>query len=70
MARLIKMGPEGHTTIELDTEEAVAEAEEIVRIARERGQHILEKRGKGYEQVDVFNPQAEETYILVPMAGG
>ena len=56
----------GHTTIELNTEEAIKEAQRII----DTGHYALfEQEGEDYTQVKTLNPEAET--ILVPqLAGG
>lgn len=78
MSRLIVANRRGHQVIEwdpaIDTEEsraAIAEAERIIREAREQGcavsrkidgQHVLDR--------SPFDPQAEEYQIIAPIVGG
>jgi hypothetical protein len=77
MHRIIVANRRGHQVVEwetTDTEEArasIAEAERILREARERGcavsrrvgdQHLLDNRP--------FDPSVEEYQIIAPIAGG
>jgi hypothetical protein len=78
MARLIIANRRGHQVLEwnpaLDTEEAreaIAEAERIIRDARERGCAISRKVGDQHVlDHGPFDPQAEEYQIIAPIAGG
>ncbi len=78
MSRLIIANRRGHQVLEWDstvdtdeTREAIAEAERIIKDARQRGcavsrkvddKHVLD-RGR-------FDPSAEEYQIIAPIAGG
>lgn len=78
MARLIIANRRGHQTLEwdpaTDTEEVravIAEAERIIREAREQG-CLISRKTSGRHVLDEgpFDPQAEEYQIIAPIAGG
>lgn len=77
MHRIIVANRRGHQVIEwetTDTEEAriqIAEAERILREARERGCAISKKVGGQHVlDHDPFDPNVEEYQIVAPIAGG
>ncbi|ACZ43063.1 hypothetical protein Tter_2162 [Thermobaculum terrenum ATCC BAA-798] len=78
MARLIIANRRGHQVLEwdpaTDTEEVkavIAEAERIIREAREQGCKISRKVGDHHELYDgPFDPNVEEYQIIAPIAGG
>ncbi len=77
MGRIIVANRRGHQVVEwdtVDTEEArqqVAEAERILREARENG-CLISKKVDGQHVIDrePFNPRVEEYQIVAPIAGG
>ncbi len=77
MGRIIVANRHGHQVVEwttTDTEEAretIAEAERILRDAREAG-CAISKKVDGVHVLDygAFDPQAEEYQIIAPIAGG
>ncbi|CAA9541365.1 MAG: hypothetical protein AVDCRST_MAG19-1537 [uncultured Thermomicrobiales bacterium] len=77
MGRIIVANRRGHQLVEwetIDTEEAragVAEAERILREARDSG-CAVSKKVDGVHVLDrgAFDPQAEEYQIVAPIAGG
>jgi hypothetical protein len=78
MARLIIANRRGHQVLEwdpsVDTEEAratIAEAERIIREARQRGCRVSRKVD-GHHVLDdgPFDPNVEEYQIIAPIAGG
>lgn len=77
MHRIIVANRRGHQVVEwetTDTEEArihIAEAERILREAREQGCAISKKVG-GQHVLDngPFDPNVEEYQIIAPIAGG
>ncbi|MCC7105389.1 MAG: hypothetical protein IT307_09630 [Chloroflexi bacterium] len=77
MHRLIIANRRGHQVLEwetTDTEEArrqIAEAERIVREARDRGCVVSRKEG-GHHVLDdrPFDPNVEEYQVIAPIAGG
>ncbi len=78
MHRIIVANRRGHQVIEwdpaLDTEEgraALAEAERIIREAREKG-CAISKKVDGRHVLDnaPFDPKVEEYQIVAPIAGG
>jgi hypothetical protein len=77
MGRILVANRRGHEVIEwenTDTAEAqlqVAEAERILREARERGCAVSRKAGDQHILDDgPFDPNAEEYQIIAPIAGG
>ena len=78
MARLIIANRHGHQTLEwdaaTDTEEVravIAEAERIIREAREQGCRVSQKVDGQHVLYDgPFDPHAEEYQIIAPIAGG
>ena len=82
MAQLKVLGGKGHTTttwdpakVETGNPEALAavrEAEKIVHEAQARGAALFEinPQTKKGAKVDKFDPQAEETLVVLPIAGG
>lgn len=77
MGRIIVANRRGHQVVEwttTDTEQArqlIAEAERILREARQRGCAISRKVGDQHVLDDgPFDPQAEEYQIIAPIAGG
>ena len=78
MARLIIANRRGHQAVEwdteLDTEEsraAIAEAERIIREAREQGCLVSRKEGNQHVLYDgPFDPKVEEYQVIAPIAGG
>lgn len=77
MHRLIIANRWGHQVLEWDTTETeearavIAEAERILREARERGCAVSKKVG-GQHVLDhgPFDPEAEEYQIIAPIVGG
>ena len=77
MGRIIVANRRGHQIVEweqTDTEEAresIAEAERILREARERG-CAISRKVDGVHVLDngQFDPEAEEYQIIAPIAGG
>lgn len=79
MGRIIVANRRGHQVVEwnntdTDTEEArrqIAEAERILREAREHG-CLVSKKVDGQHVLDKapFDPKAEEYQIIAPIAGG
>jgi hypothetical protein len=78
VGRIIVANRRGHQLVEwttdTDTPEAqaqIAEAERIIREARENG-CLVSKRVDGKHVVDrePFNPKVEEYQIIAPIAGG
>ncbi len=77
MGRIIVANRRGHQVVTwetTDTEEArqsIAEAERILREARESG-CAVSKKVDGVHVLDrgTFDPQAEEYQIIAPIAGG
>ena len=77
MGRIIVANRRGHQVVEwetTDTEEAriqIAEAERILREAREQG-CAVSKKVDGQHVLDngPFDPHAEEYQIIAPIAGG
>ena len=77
MHRIIVANRRGHQVVEwetTDTEEAraqIAEAERIIREAREKG-CVISKKVDGRHVVDTqpFDPKVEEYQIIAPIAGG
>jgi len=77
MGRIIVANRRGHQIVEweqTDTEEAresIAEAERILREARERG-CAISRKVDGVHVLDhgPFDPEAEEYQIIAPIAGG
>lgn len=77
MGRIIVANRRGHQVVEwetIDTEAAragVAEAERIIREARESG-CAISKKVDGVHVLDrgTFNPDVEEYQIVAPIAGG
>ena len=77
MGRIIVANRRGHQVVEwetTDTEEAriqIAEAERILREAREQG-CAVSKKVDGQHVLDSgpFDPHAEEYQIIAPIAGG
>ncbi len=78
MARLIIANRRGHQVLEWDPaadteelQETIAEAERIIREAREHGCRVSRKVGGRHELYDgPFDPRAEEYQIIAPIAGG
>ena len=78
MSRLIIANRRGHQVLEWDSEvdteetrEAIAEAERIIKDARQRGCAISRKvEGKHVLDQGKFDPAAEEYQIIAPIAGG
>lgn len=77
MHRIIIANRRGHQVIEwetTDTEEArvqIAEAERILREARQRGCAVSKKvDGRHVIDTDPFDPNVEEYQIIAPIAGG
>jgi 4-aminobutyrate aminotransferase-like enzyme len=78
MHRIIVANRRGHQVVEwdldTDTEEAreqIAEAERIIREARERGCVVSKKvDGKHVLDTSPFDPKVEEYQIIAPIAGG
>jgi hypothetical protein len=77
MHRIIVANRRGHQVVEwetTDTEEArasIAEAERILREAREKG-CVISKKVDGRHVLDTqpFDPRVEEYQIIAPIAGG
>lgn len=77
MHRLIIANRWGHQVLEWDTTETeearavIAEAERVLREARERGCAVSKKVG-GQHVLDhgPFDPEAEEYQIIAPIVGG
>jgi ArsR family metal-binding transcriptional regulator len=77
MHRIIVANRRGHQVVEwetTDTEEAraqIAEAERIIREAREKG-CVVSKKVDGHHVLDTqpFDPKVEEYQIIAPIAGG
>ncbi|MBA2446489.1 MAG: hypothetical protein H0V51_00495 [Chloroflexi bacterium] len=77
MHRIIVANRRGHQVIEwetTDTEEArvqIAEAERIIREARDKG-CVVSKKVDGQHVIDTqpFDPRVEEYQIIAPIAGG
>ncbi|MCC6178008.1 MAG: hypothetical protein IT305_22125 [Chloroflexi bacterium] len=78
MHRIIVANRRGHQVVEwdtsTDTEEArerIAEAERIIREARERG-CVVSRKVDGRHVIDnrPFDPKVEEYQIIAPIAGG
>ena len=77
MHRIIVANRRGHQVVEwetTDTEEAraqIAEAERILREAREKGCAVSRKIGDRHElDTAPFDPAVEEYQIIAPIAGG
>ncbi len=77
MGRILVANRRGHQVVEwetTDTEEAriqIAEAERILREARERGCAISKKvDGRHVIDTGAFDPNVEEYQIIAPIAGG
>jgi hypothetical protein len=78
MGRIIVANRRGHQLVEwdveTDTEEArasIAEAERILREAREKGCAVSKKVGTQHVVDDgPFDPRVEEYQIIAPIAGG
>ncbi len=78
MGRIIVANRRGHQLVEweidTDTEEArqgIAEAERILREAREKGCAVSRKVGTQHVLDDApFDPRVEEYQIIAPIAGG
>lgn len=78
MGRIIVANRRGHQLVEwdldTDTDEArerVAEAERILKEARERGCAVSRKQGAQHVLDDrPFDPRVEEYQIVAPIAGG
>jgi hypothetical protein len=78
MGRIIVANRRGHQLVEwdadTDTEEArasIAEAERILREAREKGCTVSKKVGTQHVIEDgPFDPKVEEYQIIAPIAGG
>ena len=78
MGRIIVANRRGHQLVEwdadTDTDEArerVAEAERILKEARERGCAVSRKEGGQHVLDDrPFDPRVEEYQIVAPIAGG
>ena len=77
MHRIIVANRRGHQVVEwdtTDTEEAraqIAEAERIIREARDKG-CVVSKKVDGQHVIDTqpFDPRVEEYQIIAPIAGG
>jgi hypothetical protein len=77
MGRIIVANRHGHQVVEWDTvdtdeaRETIAEAERILREAREAG-CAISKKIDGLHVLDrgAFDPNAEEYQIVAPIAGG
>ena len=77
MGRIIVANRHGHQVVEWDTvdtdaaRETIAEAERILREAREAG-CAISKKVDGVHVLDrgAFDPNAEEYQIVAPIAGG
>ena len=77
MHRIIVANRRGHQVVEwetTDTEEAraqIAEAERIIREARDKG-CVISKKVDGRHVLDTqpFDPKVEEYQIISPIAGG
>ena len=77
MHRLIVANRRGHQVVEwetTDTEEAraqIAEAERIIREARDKG-CVVSRKVDGRHVIDTqpFDPKVEEYQIIAPIAGG
>ena len=77
MGRIIVANRRGHQVVEWDTvdtpeaRESIAEAERILREARENG-CLISKKVDGQHVLDraPFDPQAEEYQVVAPIAGG
>lgn len=77
MGRILVANRRGHQVVEwetTDTEEAriqIAEAERLLREAREAG-CVVSKKAGGQHILDnqPFDPHAEEYQIIAPIAGG
>ena len=77
MHRLIVANRRGHQVVEwetTDTEEAraqIAEAERIIRQARDKG-CVVSRKVDGQHVIDTqpFDPKVEEYQIIAPIAGG
>ncbi len=77
MHRIIVANRRGHQVVEwetTDTEEAraqIAEAERIIREARDKG-CVISKKVDGRHVLDTqpFDPKVEEYQIIAPIAGG
>lgn len=78
MSRLIIANRRGHQVLEWDaavdteeTREAIAEAERIIKDARQRGCAVSRKvEGNHVLDRGRFDPAAEEYQIIAPIAGG
>ncbi len=78
MGRIIVANRRGHQVVEwdadTDTDEArreIAEAERILREAREKGCAVSRKVGTQHVLDDgPFDPKVEEYQIIAPIAGG
>ena len=77
MGRILVANRRGHQVVEwetTDTEEAraqIAEAERIIREAREHGAMVAKKvDGKHVLDRAPFDPNVEEYQIVAPIAGG
>ncbi len=78
MSRIIVANRRGHQLVEwdaeTDTDEArasIAEAERILREAREKGCAVSRKVGSQHVLDDrPFDPHVEEYQIIAPIAGG
>ena len=78
MHRIIVANRRGHQVVEWDTEtdteearQQIAEAERILREAREQG-CVVSKKVDGQHVIDdrPFDPNVEEYQIIAPIAGG
>jgi len=78
MGRIIVANRRGHQIVEWDTETdteearaAIAEAERVLKEAREAG-CAISKKVDGVHVLDhgAFDPAAEEYQIIAPIAGG
>ena len=77
MHRIIVANRRGHQVVEwetTDTEEAraqIAEAERIIREARDKG-CVVSRKVDGQHVIDTqpFDPKVEEYQIIAPIAGG
>lgn len=73
MGKLNILNRDGHTQVvwDVEKEETVAEAERIFNETRGSGALMTEvKEGVGQEQINQFNPEAEEIVAHRPLTGG
>jgi hypothetical protein len=66
------MGRSGDTKVDwdLDSEEAVREAERIFGEHMGRGAFAFRVQGNDSERIESFDPRAQEIVVLYPMSGG